>query len=135
MGLRKIYLPLCQTIFSRTSFLCLASLRKSRPSKHHYFVITNMMRRRRAAIKWKERTSDSSPDLPAPKRQQGAVEEQTRARFSKCFFDLLNDPEIRDTYLSIIDEGIAKHISKLKARAVEGEKRLSNFEGNLEGHC
>ena len=81
-----------------------------------------MTRRRRAATKRKERTSSSGPDLPASKRQQGDDEKQTMARFTKCFFlDSVNDPEVMETYLSVVDEGIAKHISKLEARAAEDE--------------
>ena len=132
MGLRKVHLPLCQIIFRQTLFLCLALTPKSRPSKHHCFVIATMTRRRRAATKRKERTSGSSPDLPASKRQQGEDEEQTMAQFTTCFLDSLNDPEVRDTYLSIVDEGIAKHISKLEARAAEDEKRISNLEAELQ---
>ena len=67
-------------------------------------------------MKRKQQASGMSPGLPAPKRQQGERDgELTTAQFTKCLLDSLNNPDVRDTYLSIVDEGIAKHISKLKA--------------------
>ena len=84
-------------------------------------------------MKWKQQASGTSPGMPAPKRQQGESDgELTTAQFTKCLLDSLNNPDVRDTYLSIVNEGIATHISKLEARAAEDEKRITNLEAELE---
>ena len=102
-------------------------------STNHCFAIATMTRRKREAMKRKQQASGTSPCLPAPKRQQGEPDEElTTAQFTKCLLDSLNNPDVRDTYLSIVDEGIAKHISKLEARAAEDEKRITNLEAELE---
>ena len=126
---------LCVQPYLEELFPCGLHYRSShtRTSTNRCFAIATMTRIKREAMKRKQQASGTSQGLPAPKRQQGEPDgELTTAQLTKCLLDSLNNPDVRDTYLSIVDEGIAKHISKLEARASEDEKRIINIEAELE---
>ena len=87
--------------------------------------------------KKRKTVSESSPDLPQPKKPQSneldaGTGEKEHISFARSFLDSLQNREIKDALISIFNEALVDQIRSLEERSLVDHMRIATLEAELE---